>query len=562
MSLFSRMFGRDGSEGEGAEGSAGESKEGSDPKGGSARSEAADTKSGADGKAAASQRSARDEPTEKIRTSMVTPGLSAKDNAAGPPALPKQGREPANAVQDRSVRAGEPPVLPAASSLAQPAFPRPGTPQPGLPQPGTPALGIPSVATKEPSGMKPLPQPSGIDAASRTSTAMPAPATGLGVDKKVPTKKVLIGTGAAASEATRPAATQVASGGKNSAQHSGTSGALPATPATSATAALNATPAVNAIAAPKPTVAHTPGAITASASAVASEPGRHAPTVSASAPTKITRAELATLATHHIKPLINFMLELRWGTATSAWAGPCVAALRALSPLVSRLEAPPASEAIELLLAVLERTHLASGCDISDAAREEMLQGYSILRHKCGLGTDLELERSRREPLVVDELLLQTEGVHVVCIEKVYAAGFCTIERILLTNADELSQLSGIELELATRIVGSFRTFREEFPTAAPDPLCSLEKRQLSTLLEELRQQEQRFERASSGWSHADLQARRTLRVERARNLHKVHAILARLGEIERIGSLERLPHAGKLSELAAFVRSDASAAA
>jgi len=70
-----------------------------------------------------------------------------------------------------------------------------------------------------------------------------------------------------------------------------------------------------------------------------------------------------------------------------------------------------------------------------------------------------------------------------------------------------------------------------------------------------LREQHDAFERASAEWSGEARTAKRKLRHERQQTLADIYVALARLGETERVASLQKMSVGRQLEEVEEYLR-------
>jgi hypothetical protein len=81
------------------------------------------------------------------------------------------------------------------------------------------------------------------------------------------------------------------------------------------------------------------------------------------------------------------------------------------------------------------------------------------------------------------------------------------------------------------------------------------ERQHLQALTERLGEEHRSVERAAAGWSAQSQTDKRRWRRQREQSWLRIKISLARLGEVDRIERLERLPFARKLETLESFLR-------
>jgi hypothetical protein len=320
-----------------------------------------------------------------------------------------------------------------------------------------------------------------------------------------------------------------------------------------------AAPQSPALAAPQsPALAAPPHSPPASIPSLAESPAKpEAAPAKPVEPQPYLREQFDASAPRLLDGLLHLMLELRGSESAPAdWARDAGASLRTLRGMAAKLDDAALLEALDGLLDLLERAQLENLPRIDGSLREELLRAYAVLRAHIPAAADPDYELGRRDPLLVEQILLQVNGVQLTTLRKLHAAGWTTSESFLRRTQDELARSTGMDAALAERIMAAFRTFRAQFATLVPAPARSEEMRLLAALLEELRMHQARFEQASARFGDDDLRERREQRVARARSVRGIYALLARLGELERIAALERAPFQAKISELTAFLSS------
>jgi hypothetical protein len=266
------------------------------------------------------------------------------------------------------------------------------------------------------------------------------------------------------------------------------------------------------------------------------------------------RALFAQLAANHVRQVRDFMIDLRSGEATSDWIAICDPALRSLRRAAEKLDFLALCEGLDRLSEALATAHASDSRTISGEAREPLLVRYEELVKLMPQAFALDLDRSARESIILQSLLMQVEGVRKVTIDRLYAAGLTTLEAMRLATAGDLASTAGVPLETASKIVERFRAYREQVNSTAADATRAGERQKLAQLAAKLRAEQDAFERASESWSPGASDEKRELRKMRAQTLLDVQVLLARLGEVERLAEIERLPFERKVTRLEEFL--------
>ena len=104
-------------------------------------------------------------------------------------------------------------------------------------------------------------------------------------------------------------------------------------------------------------------------------------------------------------------------------------------------------------------------------------------------------------------------------------------------------------MPIAEKIVERFRRYRRDMQGAAKDEARSFEKDQLHKLTGDLRKAQAAYEHAEREDSSSK---KRDARKARESAVLEIKVLLARLGEVERLQKIEKLPFEQKVSELEA----------
>ncbi len=314
-------------------------------------------------------------------------------------------------------------------------------------------------------------------------------------------------------------------------------------------------PAAAAPPVPVPVVVHEPSkgslemAIDAALGTATPAAGGHG--TSTAADQAALRATFEDLAVPYVAEVRGAMMELQWGEAQASWfelARPLLHSLRKMAEPVGHTALVEALDRFDAAVAAV----LAPGqpSTPSGSGRDALLAAYAPLRACLPRAFELDGERDRREPLIVRALLEQVPGLDPLTIEKLIAAGFGKLSALYAGRSDEIAAVSGIGDGTAAALVARVQAFRKATPAglAAVDTAASL--RELSRLVAELRTQHAAFEGVSRSWSEQDRAGKRQLRRERQLCLLQITIELVRLGEVDLVQRLEKLPFGKKIEEI------------
>ena len=261
------------------------------------------------------------------------------------------------------------------------------------------------------------------------------------------------------------------------------------------------------------------------------------------------------VAVAHVSQVRSVMLELRYGEANPRWIELTKPALRSLRAMAEQLELADLCAALDAFCVTVDAA-VQSHARISDEDKAQLQERYSRLIEMIPQAFELEGERDRREPIIVEALMSQVPGVEQPTIEKLFAVGLGRLDALMSAKGEEVAVVTGLRPELAAAIVEQFRTYRASATAAvsAPDP--SAELRHLHDLLIMLSIQNDDFTRASSEWSNEAQQRKRQLRREREQTFQQIKVTLARLGERDQLQRLEKLPFQDRIATIDRYLSS------
>ena len=266
------------------------------------------------------------------------------------------------------------------------------------------------------------------------------------------------------------------------------------------------------------------------------------------------RSLFAQLAANHVRQVRDFMIDLRWSDATADWIGICEPALKSLRRAADKLELAELCTALDTFSAALRGTQGNGSHLIDGERRATILKSYDTLSAVMPQAFALDLDRSQREAVILQSLLLQVPEVKKVTLDKLYAAGLTTLEAMLLATPGDVAASTGIDEALARHIVARFGEYKEQVRKAVPDATRANEREKVAELTARLRREHAAFESAAKAWTREADEQKKELRRARAQTLLDIQLVLARLGEVDRIKEIERLPFDRKLVHLESFL--------
>jgi hypothetical protein len=262
----------------------------------------------------------------------------------------------------------------------------------------------------------------------------------------------------------------------------------------------------------------------------------------------------SSLAANHMQQVRDFMIGVRWGEAPRDWVPICEPAVASLLRAAKEMDLTDLAKALEAYREALSRAADATGTTVAGPTRDGLIGAYNKLADLMPEAFGLDGERGRREAIIVHALLQQVPEVRKITIDKIYAAGLASLDNLFLAKPDEIAATTGMSESLAERIVEKVQRYRQEIASLA-DATRSAERNHLAKLANELRDLHQQFESVSSAWSDDGHARKKQLRQARSVALLQVKVLLARLGEVDRLAQLERLPFERKIEQLEGYLQ-------
>lgn len=250
--------------------------------------------------------------------------------------------------------------------------------------------------------------------------------------------------------------------------------------------------------------------------------------------------------------LRTFLIELSWGEAQPRWIEALRPQLEALIELGVELELEELATELAAFAAVLPEP-----TTITREARAALLAAAAPLGARLPRLFALDEEIERRDVIIIDALVAPLVELDPLLPGKLATAGLARLENLLAASAEQIAQAARVEPSIAAALVQKVADWKQ-LPSAFGDLRAA--RRALEPQLRELDQQHKTFERSKNGWSPDEVAGKRRARRERDRLYAGLRAALARLGEVDFLTAIEKLPFGRRIEELARLLR-DPSAA-
>ena len=260
------------------------------------------------------------------------------------------------------------------------------------------------------------------------------------------------------------------------------------------------------------------------------------------------------LAVDHVAQVRDVMLELQQGDVACSWVESSKPALKSLRSMAQQLEQPDLCAALDEFCAAVDAAIASGKTQVDDASKAELNRRYQRLIEMIPKAFQLDAERDRREPIIVECLLRQVPGVERVTLDRLAAAGLGRLAPLLAANAGDMAATAGIRLELAEAIVARIRAYRAASASTVAAADAAAEVKELRTLISALGTQHDEFMKAATGWSDEALEKKKSQRKERDQTFLQIKLTLARLGAKDRLAKLEKMPFQDRIADLQRYL--------
>jgi hypothetical protein len=234
-----------------------------------------------------------------------------------------------------------------------------------------------------------------------------------------------------------------------------------------------------------------------------------------------------------------------------ALAAEAAAARTAEFPLPAGLPA-----VLDGLAALLDRVATAANgaASLRPEDRTALLAAYQPLALLRPAVFAIDDVAERREQLIVESLLRQVPGLDPLLLARLASVGLSRLMNLVPAAADEIATVAGVPEPVAAAVVDKVAELRRSSPPGlAAEPRAA--RRALEPLVQRLEGLHASFERAASGWSDQDAAAKRRARRERELVYLALRTALARLGAVEFVVEIEKLPYGRRIEALGRFLR-------
>ena len=261
------------------------------------------------------------------------------------------------------------------------------------------------------------------------------------------------------------------------------------------------------------------------------------------------------LAVEDCAPVRNVMIEVGRGEPPVSALDFVRPALKWLQSTAETMDLHGSAAALDNFAKAMTAAGQPGQATIRGEAKQGLQRAYAQLVLELPQAFDIEGERERREGIILRSLLLLVPGVDAMMVDRVLAAGLHTLQALTKARPDDLVAVADLEPLLAARIVETLRAEHGTVGFSLASADVADEKKRLKALVTQLAEEHDAYERACAGWTEAHREEKRRFRGDREFTFLRIKVSLARLGDVDRIVRLERLPFAGKIQELETQLR-------
>lgn len=281
--------------------------------------------------------------------------------------------------------------------------------------------------------------------------------------------------------------------------------------------------------------------------------------VSTAADQAAVRATFEDLAVAHVRPLRNMMIDLKWGEPVTAWLDLARPALKSLRQMAEQVELADLVKGIDGFTAALDKAVQGGAGSSVEQTREPLLAAYAPMARALPRAFELDGERDRREPIIVQSVLRQVSVLEPLMVQRLYAVGLGRLDTLLKATAEEIAVVADLPAPVAAAVVAKVQELRRGGESAAE---LGNPRRAVQPLVRSLETVQHGYDKAAAGWSGDAVTAKRRHRREREQLFLQIKVVLARAGEVDLVQRIEPLPFGRKIDELERYLREASGAPA
>ncbi len=276
------------------------------------------------------------------------------------------------------------------------------------------------------------------------------------------------------------------------------------------------------------------------------------------------RELFASIAEQYVRPVTDFASELARGDASREWITICLPSIRMLLSSSRSMQLDDVVPLLSSFEEVLQDCEKTDAPVIGGAEREGLLREYrrisEVLPNVFEMpDVEQEVGEEEGEPQIAEGLLIlsllkQVPEVGRVTLDKLFAAGFTSLDVLFAANPPDIVRTANVSERVATKVCDKIREYQREreserMVASGEYRIASWEK--LADLVDRLEDHHKRFRQAAREWgAERWIETKRLHRRAREHVALRIEVVLLELGQAAVVEKLQRLPFDGRIKLL------------
>jgi hypothetical protein len=253
----------------------------------------------------------------------------------------------------------------------------------------------------------------------------------------------------------------------------------------------------------------------------------------------------------HAHPLRELMFQLGMGPTPRQWAAASRPVIRPLLDAAQQIGMLELVGALGAFDAALERAGNEPNPCISEPTAAAIKSAYERLCLQMPDAFSAPANTDGRRLILLESLLLQIPSLQRRMLAKLYAAGLSSLSQLSQARPDEVSAVAGIAPDVAASVVEHVQRFERERSKLGPSELRNQAIERLRAVVNRLGLLQQDFELAEAD---DDAEQKRVARRGREAALLELDLVLAEIGELSVIEELKRCSVQAKLRRVTIYL--------
>ncbi len=266
----------------------------------------------------------------------------------------------------------------------------------------------------------------------------------------------------------------------------------------------------------------------------------------------------------YLKPVKDFISELKNGTVSKDWIDICLSSLKLIEDAGTKMSYDKVVNIINRFKRLMLLAKGRNAKYISHGIRAQLLKEYAnlslLLPEVFALSEKHATKGSRKDSIIVTSLLKMIPGVGPVTRNKLILAGMNTLDKFYMATPKDLMAVSGIRFEQAKAIVDKFQEYKKSLRVKTNmlnQREVSLVK--LATELENLKSVHLKCKEATRKalYSFEYESLKNKLKLKRQKVMWEINIILAELDEIKMLEDFKRMIYDRRIDRLEEFLEAE-----